>query len=166
MRCDTIRPIATGYTVVCHQQLQRFTRHTLRLMLFVIAAQPASAKPQSIYRCPQLNAPPLFSGTPCPSAQALEPKEINGYVPPTLTRAEQQQLQNQRQRLSQHPDQRKVAQQSSSKELRAAATAACKRHQEALRALQSRRRKGYKLSEAPRLDHQEQGLRQDIRLHC
>lgn len=152
--------------MACHQQLQNFSLHTLLFMLFVLAAQPASAKTQSIYRCPQVNAPPLFSGTPCPSAHPLEPTAINGYAPPTLTLAEQKQLQKQRQRLSQQPDQPKIAQKSSSKELRAAATTACKRHQEALRALQSRRRKGYKLSEASRLDHQEQRLRQDIRLHC
>lgn len=136
-------------------------------MLFALTAQLAPAKPQSIYRCPQLNAPPLFSGTPCPSARPVEPTVINGYAPPTLTPAEQRQLLRQsQQRDHQQADRSRVARAPSRKELRAAATTACKRHQEALRALQSRRRKGYKLSEAARLDHQEQGLRQDIRLHC
>lgn len=151
------------HTVVCHLKLQKFSLNIPVFMLFALTAQLAPAKPQSIYRCPQLNAPPLFSGTPCPSARPLEPTVINGYAPPTLTPMEQRQPQ---QRNHQQADRSTVARASLHKELRAAATTACKRHQEALRALQSRRRKGYKLSEAARLDHQEQGLRQDIRLHC
>lgn len=152
----------------CHSQHQIFSLTFLVFLLFTLTAQPATAKLNSIYRCPQLNAPPLFSGTPCPSARPIEPTPINGYAPPTLTPAEQRQLDQQRlhQQTRQQPRRRKAAQKLLDKERRAAATTSCKRHQEALRALQSRRRKGYKLTEATRLDHQEQGLRQNIRLHC
>ena len=153
------------------------------LALFALSALPMLVQAERIYRCPQLNAPPLFSGTPCASAHQVAPVITNGYQPPRLTPAEQRQLQVLNQKLDRQKNGRqRTNQRSKSARSRTAhallskgdskassttsATTACERHQEALHALKNRRRKGYKLSEAARLEQQEQGLRQNIRLHC
>jgi hypothetical protein len=161
------------------------------LVLFTLSAQPMLAQAERIYRCPQLNAPPLFSGTPCASAHQIAPVITNGYQPPRLTPAEQQQLRVLNQKLGRQADSRQrtnrrsksarsrkahalLSKENSKRDFKGgskagsttSATTACERHQEALHALKNRRRKGYKLSEAARLEQQEQRLRQNIRLHC
>lgn len=143
----------------------------LCLVLTSLAPDPAWAGSQRIYRCPQVDAPPLFSGTPCASAHQLAPVIRNQYAPTPLTPEEQAQLRQLAQRTSAASNGSSSSNTTHQKaktsaRISHAATQACARHQEALKALQIRRRKGYKLSEAARLDQQEHGLRQNIRLHC
>lgn len=148
--------------MVCQSQSVRVSL----LALLAFSLQPMLAHAERIYRCPQLNAPPLFSGTPCASAHQMAPVISNGYQPLPLTPAEQRQLQLLSQKLDRQKNDRQQINRPSKAGLTTSATSACERHQEALYALQNRRRKGYKLSEAARLEQQEQGLRQNIRLHC
>ena len=132
------------------------------LSLLALLATAALAHAQPIYRCLQADGLPLFSRTPCSSAHQLEPVITNGYPPTPLTQQELAQL------AALARSQTKTRRSKTKASLGAGPkhSNACHRSQEALDALQARRRKGYKLSEASRLDPQEQRLKQNIRLHC
>lgn len=138
-------------------------RFVLSLAFLYFSAAAAIAEPTRIYRCLQADGLPLFSRTACASAHQLAPVITNGYQPTDLTTLEQQQLKAIANNQRQQEAKRQAKAQSAFHDN---ATGACQRHQQALEALQNRRRKGYKLSEATRLDQQEHSLKQNIRLHC